>query len=165
MAVPRQNIPSAIQEIARADYENFIEAHIKNKTSFSIEVTLANEATFKQSQKAHEAGFLIHLTFICAALDDCIERVANRVDLGGHGVREDVLKKTYAASLQNIARAIREFDVVQIYDNSRQARLGDDPQEYLPRLVLESQGGTITYKAANPPRWLSAAIGHSKRPK
>lgn len=91
--------------------------------------------------------------------------MANRVDLGGHGVRKEVLKTTYADSLQNVTRAIREFDVVQVYDNSRRTRVDADPSEYLPRLVLESQGGAIIYKSANLPRWLKNAIGSVKRSK
>lgn len=101
----------------------------------------------------------MHLTYIAADVEDCVDRVANRVELGGHGVSPSVLRDTYSASMRHLSRAIREFDVVQVYDNSRQAELGDATEDITPQLVLEAQRGTITYVRSQPPRWLKVALG------
>ena len=153
-----QKIPLDVQKKAAADYEAFIEGHIRMKRSFSIEVTLGKEVTFEQAVRAHQEGFSVQLTYIAANLDDCIERVAKRVERGGHGVKLGVLQKTHAASMRNLARAIQEFDIVRVYDNSRRARLEDDPDESGPRLVLEAECGEVTFRASNPPRWLKDAL-------
>ena len=60
--------------------------------------------------------------------------------------------------MRNLSGAVREFDVVQVYDNSREAQLEDAPEDATPPLVLEAQRGAITYARPRPPRWLSAAL-------
>ena len=55
-------------------------------------------------------------------------------------------------------RAIKEYDVVQVYDNSRQAQPEDAPEDITPQLVLEAQRGAITFAHPRPPRWLRAAL-------
>ena len=153
-----QNISVAIQKKATADYEAFVEGHIRKKTSFSMEVTLAKEITFDQARRARRAGLAVHLTYIAANLADCIERMANRIELGGHGVKLSVLENTYAVSMGNLKRAIREFDIVLVYDNSGRAQPEDAFDGSMPRHVMEAAAGAITCKAPNMPRWLTAAL-------
>lgn len=98
---------------------------------------------------------------VAAELDDCINRVANRLERGGHGVSPSILRETYAASMRNLSRAVGEFDAIQVYDNARQARLDDPPDEVRPPLVLESQRGMITYVTRKSPRWLRGALAGS----
>ena len=153
-----QRIPASVQQQAIADCLAFIEEHIAEGRSFSIEVTLAKDVTFEQAARARRLGFTIHLTFIAADLPQCIERVANRVDLGGHGVPASVIRDTHRASLKNLARAIRSFDVVQVYDGGSHARLDEGFYEAKPRLVLEARGGTVIFVASDPPRWLPPIV-------
>ena len=154
-----QNIPPAVQLQAQSDYESFIEEHIRTKSSFAIEVTLGKEITFRQAKAAHAAGFLVQLTYVAASLNTCIERMASRVEGGGHGVTIDVLKSTYATSMKNLARAIREFDVVLIYDNSQQAPPDDGLEGFAPRLLLEALTGDVTFRDDDPPEWFESALG------
>jgi predicted ABC-type ATPase len=153
-----RKVPIEIRRRAIKEYGEFIEGHIRGRRSFAIEVTLGKEITFEQAERARRAGFRVHLTYVAAEVDDCIGRVANRVEAGGHGVSASILRETYAASLRNLPRAVREFDVVQVYDNSRQAQPQDAPEDITPRLVLEAQRGAITYAHPRPPRWLKAAL-------
>jgi len=153
-----QNIPPEIRTRATKDYEAFVRTQIECKSSFSIEVTLANEATFEQADKAQGEGFQIHLTFVAAAVEDSIERVVTRVIGGGHGISPEVIQQTYAKSMQNLSRAISKFDVVLVYDNSHQAGLDDDQAVVKPRLVLKSEGGRISFVDLTPPLWLKNAL-------
>jgi len=151
-------ITGAVRQQATADYEAFIENHIRGKKDFSIEVTLAREVTFEQARRAKRLGFAVQLTFVAAELDECIARVAGRVERGGHGVLPDVIRVTHAASMKNLARALATFDVVEVYDNSRQAGLDDEPAQTKPRMVLEYRGGKVGFVAASLPAWLEAAL-------
>jgi predicted ABC-type ATPase len=153
-----RKIPIGIRRRAIKEYGEFIEGHIRRGRSFAIEVTLGKEITFEQAERARRAGFRVHLTYVAAEVDDCIGRVANRVEAGGHGVSASVLRETYAASLRNLTRAVREFDLVQVYDNSRQAQPEDAPEDITPQLVLEAQRGAITFAHPRPSRWLRAAL-------
>lgn len=151
-------IPDTVRRQAATEYEAFIKGHLRKRMSLSIEVTLAKEITFKQAQKARKAGFRLQLTYVAAEIDKCIRRVANRLDRGGHGVPPEVIRETHAASLRNLARALAEFDIVQVYDNSREAGLDDDLVVLMPRLVLETQGGKAIFIAGNLPGWLKSAL-------
>jgi predicted ABC-type ATPase len=102
------DIPADVRARATADYEAFIGDHIAQRRSFAIEVTLANEATFRQAARARKAGFSIRLTFIAAAVEESVERVAARVAGGGHGVSAEVIRQTHARSLRNLARALAD---------------------------------------------------------
>jgi len=153
---PRR-IPPDVRRQALAEYREFIEGRIRRRLSFSIEVTLAKEITFEQARRAHEAGFRVHLTYVAAEIEECIQRVANRLRRGGHGVSPAVIRETYSSSVRNLSRAMREFDLVQVYDNTHRAHPEEETQE--PQLVLEAQRGAITYVRSNLPRWLRAELG------
>jgi predicted ABC-type ATPase len=153
-----QKIPQEVRRRAIKEYQEFIEEHIRRRRSFAIEVTLGQEITFEQAERARKAGFRVNLTYVAAQVEACINRVANRVEGGRHGVSAEVLRTTYAASMRNLSRAVEEFDVVQVYDNGREAQLQDAQEDIVPQLVLEAQRGEITYVRPGPPRWLSAAL-------
>lgn len=157
-----QSIIPAVRERALAEYTAFVEDHIRDGRSFSIEVTLAKEITFDQAERARERGFRILLTYIAADAEQCVERVANRVDMGGHGTSAAVIRETYTASMSNLHRAIREFDVVEVYDGSVSARLDAHLFEARPRLVMESRHGTIWFLDPDLPRWLKGALANTE---
>jgi len=153
-----KRIPPDVRRQVLVEYREFIESHIRRRLSFSIEVTLAKEITFEQARRAHEAGFRVHLTYVAAEVEECIQRVANRLRRGGHGVSPAVIRETYSSSMRNLSRAMREFDLVQVYDNSHRAHPEEATQDTEPQLVLEAQRGAITYVRSSPPGWLSAEL-------
>ncbi len=153
-----QDIPAAVRTRARRDYDAFIRGHIRRGTGFSIEATLAKSVTLTQARSARDAGFRVQLTYVAAELDECLRRVANRLDLGGHGVSPAVLRRTYHASMRNLPLAMRQFDLVQIYDNSRAARPEDPDKECMPRFAMEVVHGVITFSTQTRPSWLCHAL-------
>lgn len=153
-----QNIPPEIQERAIEDYQAFIESHISEATSFSFECTLAKNITFEQASRAKDNGFQIHLTYLATDFETSKERVIRRASAGGHGAKLRTLKEIYSTSMHNLERALRLFDVVQVFDSSVQGQLDESLYEAKPELVLETWRGTPIYIAANPPRWLKAAL-------
>ena len=70
-----------------------------------------------------------------------------RADRGGHSASPTRVRATYAASVKNLLRALREFDVVTVYDNSRR---GKPPV----RLLEAAAGRGVTFKARRLPAWL-----------
>ncbi len=113
--------------------------------------TLRGDITFKQAQRAHEHGFLVEMRYV--ALDDVeknIKRVAARAQAGGHAASPGRIRAIHRSSLGNLARGLREFKIVRVYDNSQ---VGQDPT-----LVLEARAGQINYVAEEPPGWLKQAL-------
>ena len=69
-----------------------------------------------------------------------------RADAGGHSAPVDLLHQIYDASLWNLGDILREFDRVEVYDNSR----FNQP----PLLVLVSTKGEIDFLEQPRRTWL-----------
>jgi predicted ABC-type ATPase len=137
-----------IRAQANAECEAFIARHITTRTSFAVETTLRTDITFRQGNAAKANGFVLLMEYISAGSpEECVKRVTIRADRGGHSASPTRIRATYAASIKNLLRALREFDVVTIYDNSR----GGKPPV---RLLEAAAGRGVTFQARRLPAWL-----------
>ena len=137
-----------IRAQANAECEAFIARHIAARTSFAVETTLRTDITFRQGNAAKANGFVLLMEYISAGSpEECVKRVTIRADRGGHSASPTRVRATYAASVRNLLRALREFDVVTVYDNSRR---GKPPV----RLLEAAAGRGVTFKARRLPAWL-----------
>ncbi|HBY63912.1 MAG TPA: hypothetical protein DEH78_29145 [Solibacterales bacterium] len=75
-----------------------------------------------------------------------LERVKIRADKGGHSAPEALLRGIHEASLRNFGRAIREMDILRVYDNSEWGAV--------PSLLLETSRGRVVFRRSHLPRWL-----------
>jgi predicted ABC-type ATPase len=144
-------IPGEIRRAVNREFESFILGSIEKRVSFAVETTLRSEVTFDQARLARQSGYLIEMRFL--ALRDFrvhVERVKARADAGGHTASEATLRRIYEASLKNLRRAVRELDIVWVYDNT-------DIDASHP-LVLEARSGEIRFLADNAPQWLKGAL-------
>lgn len=99
-----------------------IQYNIANQISFHQETTLASSLNgfLKNIQKAKQKGFQVELLYV--SLDTpqrAIERVNHRVQLGGHGIPNDVITKRYFKSLENLKEIVKYVDSLQLFDNSQ----------------------------------------------
>jgi predicted ABC-type ATPase len=107
--------------------------------------------TFEQAKLARVAGFMVEMRYI--ALRDFamhLERVKARADAGGHSASERTLRRIYEASLGNLSRAVREMDILWVYDNT--STDANHP------LVLQAQRGEIRFLYEPVPSWLQEAL-------
>ncbi|MBO5209383.1 MAG: ATPase [Lachnospiraceae bacterium] len=104
------------QAKAMFDAKNKIDLCLKEGISFNQETTLVG--TMKTIQKAKAQGYFVDMYYVgLESAEIAIERVANRVQHGGHGVKEDI-RRRYIKSKQNLIKAIQICYEVKIYDNS-----------------------------------------------
>ncbi|MCC6585498.1 MAG: hypothetical protein IT168_02160 [Bryobacterales bacterium] len=144
-------IPVKLRQIANREFEAFVSRCIEQRLSFAIETTLRTDITFEQARLAKRAGFEVEMRYLVLRdFDMHLERVKARADAGGHSASEATLRKIYQASLRNLSRAIREIDLVRVYDNT--------PLDASHPLVLEAGGGDIQFIAAELPVSLSKAL-------
>jgi len=87
--------------------------------------------------------------------EECLRRVTIRADRGGHSASPSRVRATYAASLNNLLQALREFDLVTVYDNSRR---GKPPV----RVLQAALGRGITHRARKFPMWLGRLLEASE---
>lgn len=144
-----RGISEQVRTQANRECEDFIEEHVRTGRSFAVETTLRKEITFRQAAAARSRGFACYLEYVAAgSVETHIERVAARADAGGHAAPVERLRQIYQASMGHLPRALREFDRVDVYDDS-----GDAPD-----LVLEVHHGHVLYAAEPAPAWLRAAL-------
>lgn len=143
-------ISPVIRAAVNLEFERFIEGQIERGESFAYETTLRTSITFEQARKAKAKNFATIMLFLAVSeVAEAIERVAIRVESGGHPIEPAILRQTYEASLAHLPQAILEFDLVRVYDTS-----GSEGK----RLVLVSAKGKIEFLANQPPAWLARAL-------
>ena len=94
------------------------------KCSFSIETTLASKSYINLVRKAQEEGYSVKLLFFWLRSPElAIQRVAERVENGGHNIPEPVIRRRYTAGISNLFQiSMKEVDSWVIYDNSENPR-------------------------------------------
>ncbi|MEX2503973.1 MAG: AAA family ATPase [Egicoccus sp.] len=68
--------------------------------------------------RAKDADYLVHVHVMLVGEDQVVERVARRVDAGGHDVPEDKTRARYRRLWQHVAQMVEVADVVEVFDNS-----------------------------------------------
>ena len=96
-----------------------IKYYIENGISFNQETTLTGSSIISNIRKAKNQGFIVKMYYVgVESADLAVDRVANRVKIGGHGIDEKDIRKRYKSSLKNLKMAILLCDEVYIYDNT-----------------------------------------------
>lgn len=97
-----------------------IKLALKNNEDFAFETTLATRCFVNLIQEAKQKGYRVSmLYFWLSNVQHALERIAQRVQEGGHHVPDAVVQRRYKRSVDNlIHRYISEMDAVSIYDNS-----------------------------------------------
>jgi len=102
------------------------------KVSFAFETTLASRSFAVWISELLKAGWKFDLVFLWLPNPDlAVARVEGRVDLGGHGVPEDVIRRRYRSGLANFFHLYRPLATSwRMYDNSGNR----------PRLIASGSG-------------------------
>ncbi len=88
--------------------------------SFAFETTLSGLTYIQHIKKWQEQGYHVSLFFLSLkSVEIAINRVAQRVQQGGHHIPEDVIRRRFAAGLKNFKERYRFIvDAWALYDNS-----------------------------------------------
>lgn len=92
---------------------------IQSGTSFNQETTLSGISIVKTIQAAKKQGFFVKMCYIGLESPElAVERVAKRVTEGGHGIKEEDIRRRYEASLKMLKDVVPLCDSVTFYDNT-----------------------------------------------
>lgn len=88
--------------------------------SFSIETTLATRSYQKLIERAQAQGYTVLLLYFWLNSPElAIERVAQRVNEGGHNIAEPIIRRHYALGLSNLTRIfMTKVDEWFIFNNT-----------------------------------------------
>src|SRR5262245_52351440 len=90
-----QSITTEIRAQVNRELRQFIEDHVRDRKSFAFETTLRTTITFEQGRQAVTNGLFLLMFYV--GVDDVetlVQRVANRVEEGGHPTSIDEIRET-----------------------------------------------------------------------
>lgn len=96
-----------------------IEELLSQKADFGIETTLATRSYVQLVRRAQASGYKVHLLFFYLETpEQAIQRVAQRVSNGGHGIPEEVIRRRFKRGIENLLHLYLPIcDSVLIYNN------------------------------------------------
>lgn len=94
--------------------------YFQARQSFAFETTLSGRGYLRRIARWQAAGYRVELIFLrLASADEAIARVAQRVRQGGHDIPPAVIRRRFAAGLDNFLRFYAPtVDAWALYDNS-----------------------------------------------
>lgn len=92
----------------------------ENRENFAFETTLGSRTFAPWIAELKESGYQFHLVFLTLPSPDlAIERVAERVRMGGHDVPTTAIRRRYGAGIRNFFRLYQPLaDDWRVYDNT-----------------------------------------------
>lgn len=82
-----------------------LDEHTKAGESFAFETTLSGIHYLQRIQEWGDLGYTVKLWFIALSSPElAISRVKERVAQGGHNIPEEVIRRRYAAGLENLPK-------------------------------------------------------------
>lgn len=137
--------PEAASIAAGRRVLSMLASTLLNRLDFTYETTLSSHQAINLMKEARRLHYRIGLIFVALVSPDLhVLRVASRVLKGGHSIPENIIRRRYDQSLQNLEPAIGLSDEVAVYDNS-------GPEG--PELKIEINDHELVYRkleAANP---------------
>ncbi|MGN7986056.1 zeta toxin family protein [Pedobacter sp. 22226] len=115
-------------EIGSEALWSYVDEHIfqvEKKEAISAKLNYAFETNFSSSdpmasmREFKNAGYQIHMVFMgINSIEESIQRVEDRVRMGGHKVTEDSIRYNFEHGLKNLYQYFSQFDSVTFYDNA-----------------------------------------------
>jgi len=114
IAVTRQCAALEAEKIALSQIDEYIEKGI----SFTQETTLSGQRTAKTIKAAKDKGYYIRLFYIgLSTRGECVKRIQNRVEKGGHNIEESDVSRRYAKRFVDLTKILPYCDEAHLFDN------------------------------------------------
>ncbi|BBZ76003.1 ATPase [Mycolicibacterium anyangense] len=117
-------------------------ALIARGRSFIAETVFSHPSKLDLLTEAQSAGYIVVVHVVLVPEDLAVQRVAHRVQAGGHHVPEDKIRQRHRRLVGLVTAAAIRADTATVYDNSRLAG---------PRVIAQLAGGDLI----GAPRWPS----------
>lgn len=110
-----------------------------DREDFAFETTLSSKTFAPWIERLKNDGYRFHLVFLTLPSPELsIERVAERVRMGGHNVPAATIRRRYRGGIRNFFGMYQKLaDGWRVYDNTETA----------PRLIASGSGMAVEYVA------------------
>jgi predicted ABC-type ATPase len=142
------------QEYSNQEAARLVDEQLTQRNSFAIETNLADVDTWKFILKVQEIGYELHIKYISTdKLELLNSRIEQRVLLGEHFVRPDIVEQRYVSSLKLLGHYFNKPDILELFDNSKTMSL-----------MAEVRKGQVIVVANPLPEWISSYLGKHLNP-
>lgn len=118
------------------------------RTSFTLETTASSPRILNLIAQAQAQGYLVELNFVyLPTVELNLERIAQRVQQGGHSVPEAVVRRRYPKAMALMPQLLWAAQRSCLIDNSRNATV-----------VWQQQDGHVTLSAHPELNWTGARL-------
>lgn len=91
---------------------------LEKGVSFTQETPLSGKRTEATAARAKRLGYFIRLYYVgLDTLEECRERIANRVRHGGHDIPAEVVERRFERRWEALARVLPYCDEARFFDN------------------------------------------------
>ena len=130
-------------------------AALSGGRSHLVETTLAGSGILRHMSAARRAGYRVVLHYVSVGSpDSALDRIRNRVALGGHDIPEADVRRRFARSHANLPVAMELADLTVLYDNSGPDR---------PHREVAIFGDGARWIVKDVPGWADAALAPPHR--
>ncbi len=99
-----------------------IDSCTEDGESFAFETTLSGVYYLQRIEEWKKQGYMVKLWFIALSSSElAISRVAERIAQGGHNIPEEVIRRRYAAGLDNLPRYQNAVNSWMLFDGDTTA--------------------------------------------
>ena len=93
----------------------------RQRASFAFETTLSSRSLAPWLSKLQRDGYAVHMVFLWLSSPElAVQRVADRVEMGGHSVPEATVRRRYRTGLRNFLTLYQERSTTwSLFDSSR----------------------------------------------
>lgn len=96
-----------------------LNAYLQAGITFNQETTLCGHTILRTINRAKQSGYVIELHYVGVDSSEVAkQRIAERVEMGGHGIPDKDVDKRYEESLKNLHNIINLCDLAALYDNT-----------------------------------------------
>lgn len=121
---------------------------VRQRKPFGVESNLADESTWRFFLGVQQSGFSFELLFLCTSeISTLVNRIHNRYLIGGHFVREDVIRERYGNGLYFLNRFFAKPDSVTLFDVSKRLRM-----------VYKRTGQEVVFEEKPFPDWMIGGL-------
>lgn len=153
----KENCIVAGSKITHSYEASFVAAFIRwllyrQQKSFCFETVMSHLSKINEMKVAQKNGYRTYLYFVCTDSPTInVQRVADRVNKGGHPVDPKKVISRYTDTLKNLYKAIRCANRAYLFDNSGKEQI----------LIAEISEEALQIKADNIPKWfIKYVLGH-----
>ncbi len=91
---------------------------LEKGVSFTQETTLSGRKTEQTAARARELGYTVRLFYVgLDTVEECKERIENRVAHGGHNIREGDVERRFAGRWEAVQKILPYCDEAHFFDN------------------------------------------------